>query len=399
MADALCGPSNPLQQFKQQTSLDRTLQQDRLSSRHSPAQGFRSPDPNAGLLDPEFEAFQAGLPASDLPQYQPLHPQQPHFAAGPSQTPSWASDFQRMAISPPPMQQQRHDVSQAGPANADWAQGFRQHIAQSAPRAQHTSSPSPLAFQQRARYGYNGFQSNFAQQQPSFGPSVQSKGKEPVHEQFDEAAFEQAFEMAKDDMMADTEILPGHCEMVRDASMTREQGDALLEKLADKDAPMDDDIRKLIDFNGELKGREFTEHLEAAEEVKTQEAEEQAQQTQAQEDDALAATAQELLEKVEHNQTDKFRNSQFLNLMRKLRDREMKVEGDKMVETVSTNTTANLKPAPPARPTPSPHDSSYASGRSTPMSLDNHHFDTHICNMGGCCEVDHTYDHWESPVY
>lgn len=31
MAEALCGPSNPLQTFQKQTSLDRTLQQDRLA--------------------------------------------------------------------------------------------------------------------------------------------------------------------------------------------------------------------------------------------------------------------------------------------------------------------------------------------------------------------------------
>lgn len=38
MADALCGPSNALQNFQKHTSVDRTLQQDRLIGRHSPAQ-------------------------------------------------------------------------------------------------------------------------------------------------------------------------------------------------------------------------------------------------------------------------------------------------------------------------------------------------------------------------
>jgi hypothetical protein len=38
MADALCGPSNALQNFQKHTSVDRTLQQDRLVGRHSPAQ-------------------------------------------------------------------------------------------------------------------------------------------------------------------------------------------------------------------------------------------------------------------------------------------------------------------------------------------------------------------------
>ena len=38
MADALCGPSNALQSFQKQTSVDRTLQQDRITARQAPAE-------------------------------------------------------------------------------------------------------------------------------------------------------------------------------------------------------------------------------------------------------------------------------------------------------------------------------------------------------------------------
>lgn len=38
MADAICGPSNALQNLQKHTSVDRTLQQDRLVTRQSPAQ-------------------------------------------------------------------------------------------------------------------------------------------------------------------------------------------------------------------------------------------------------------------------------------------------------------------------------------------------------------------------
>lgn len=38
MADALCGPSNALQNFQKHTTVDRTLQQDRLVGRHTPSQ-------------------------------------------------------------------------------------------------------------------------------------------------------------------------------------------------------------------------------------------------------------------------------------------------------------------------------------------------------------------------
>lgn len=40
MADALCGPSNALQTFQKQTSIDRTLQQDRIAARQAQVEVF-----------------------------------------------------------------------------------------------------------------------------------------------------------------------------------------------------------------------------------------------------------------------------------------------------------------------------------------------------------------------
>ncbi|KAJ9626428.1 hypothetical protein H2203_004060 [Taxawa tesnikishii (nom. ined.)] len=164
MGDALCGPSNALQTFKSHTSVDRTLQQDRLVSRQAPSRGFRSQDPNAGILDPEFEAFQAGHPGAlsqpDLPVFHPGQRfQQPHHGpsivpgfAGPSQAPDWAADFQRMRISQSPLPQHFSPVPQA--QNATWDGIFQRH----SPGFQKASnmSPSPLAFHNRAQYGMNG---------------------------------------------------------------------------------------------------------------------------------------------------------------------------------------------------------------------------------------------------
>lgn len=49
--------------------------------------------------------------------------------------------------------------------------------------------------------------------------------------------------------------------------------------------------------------------------------------------DDLANTARELLTRVSDNTSEKFAKSSFLALMRQLRDGEVKVEGEKMVET------------------------------------------------------------------
>ena len=51
--------------------------------------------------------------------------------------------------------------------------------------------------------------------------------------------------------------------------------------------------------------------------------------------DELAKTAGNVLENVKGDQSTKFQESNFLSLMRQLRDREVKVNGDKIVKNVS----------------------------------------------------------------
>jgi hypothetical protein len=64
-----------------------------------------------------------------------------------------------------------------------------------------------------------------------------------------------------------------------------------------------------------------------------QKAEEQkTEEPKGHDDDEMAATAGRLLERVADNTSEKFQNSQFLGLMRRLRDREVRVQEDKIVE-------------------------------------------------------------------
>jgi hypothetical protein len=76
------------------------------------------------------------------------------------------------------------------------------------------------------------------------------------------------------------------------------------------------------------------------------EAEPEQHQEQTNTHDEMAATAGKLLERVADNTSDKFKNSQFLQLMRRLRDREVRVEDDKIVDVntdqVSTSSTIPL---------------------------------------------------------
>lgn len=78
-------------------------------------------------------------------------------------------------------------------------------------------------------------------------------------------------------------------------------------------------------------------------EVVEQKAEEKQEQPKMNDDDEMAATAGRLLERVADNTSEKFQNSQFLELMRKLRDREVRVQEDKIIEVTqpSSSSTAN----------------------------------------------------------
>ncbi len=76
--------------------------------------------------------------------------------------------------------------------------------------------------------------------------------------------------------------------------------------------------------------KEFTsqeQHL--SQDIKLESSESQIQQPS----DELARTAAMLLEQVKHEQNPKFKNSQFMDLMRQLRDGRVTVEGRQMVET------------------------------------------------------------------
>lgn len=69
------------------------------------------------------------------------------------------------------------------------------------------------------------------------------------------------------------------------------------------------------------------------ERVEQQSEQKKEEQTPMNDEDEMAATAGRLLERVANNTSEKFQNSQFLELMRRLRDREVRVEEDKIVET------------------------------------------------------------------
>ncbi|KAI5276543.1 hypothetical protein E4T47_00742 [Aureobasidium subglaciale] len=204
MSDALCGPSNAVQNLAKHSSVDRTLQQDRLVSRQSPSEAFRSYDPNGSSLDPEFEAFQNGGSAFAGPSWAApsfSHPQaqsQPSFQPfSPPSSAAWTQDFQRLAISSP-QQTQLQAAPQA------WHNHFGQHAHHSAPShasSSHMQMPS-ARFQSPHVFGPMQAAPHYASQPLD---SHQQQLNLP-QDHFDEAAFEAAFDAALQDASLDQDF-------------------------------------------------------------------------------------------------------------------------------------------------------------------------------------------------
>ncbi|KAL5352414.1 hypothetical protein ACLOAV_002362 [Pseudogymnoascus australis] len=300
MADSMCGPSNALQNFQKQSQGDRTLQQDRLSARTPQSQGFRTAGPSAHNLDPEFEAFQAGqLPlqhpeAGYHPGFQRAHtpqPQQQRMNAGPGA--SWANDFQRLAIASPGMQQQglpqaqhaggwHQEFAQMNNSQAGMQQQGQQHSYNAPLERLSSLATTPFGMGQQPMY-----------QTPMYQPAPQIQPEQPQQLNaevgtFDEAAFAAAFDQAAQSELQSEQASLSHAL----------QEDHLAP------API---------------GADAIHHPDAPS---------QQLLTPAQESDDLARTAGALLTSVQGDQSDKFANSVFLQLMRQLRDKEVVVEGD-----------------------------------------------------------------------
>lgn len=329
----MCGPSNPLQTFQKHSTVDRTLQQDRIVSRPSPSQGFRSsPGPNGGLVDREFEAFQAGQLPLDHGFQRQQFPVQPGFnqQSQPGPAGGWASDFQRLNISGPPAQfqqqpftpqvQQRHDAG-------GWHQDFARQQGGMPGQAQMTGQTnSPYRYSPMSGMGM------IPQYSGGFGGQQEmsiAQQKQPA-EAFDEEAFARAFEEAAQAEMASKEAESHQETIQQDSSQAQHENVEL-----GQDVMINESAERLLATEEGLLGQERI-GADTIQDPKTQDPKVAQEENSP---DALARTAGELLESVRHDQSAKFQNSQFLELMRQFRDKEAIVQGDRIVGAGTINAT------------------------------------------------------------
>ncbi|KAK6511916.1 hypothetical protein TWF481_000820 [Arthrobotrys musiformis] len=292
-SSSMCGPSNPLQSLKNHASFDRSLQQDRFRSQPgaAPSQQFRQQSHLIPQQHDEFEQFLGASPAGPSQSLQ-TRPSLQNFAIAAPPSPAalhhqsgWASDFQRLQIStPPPPSLQIHK-----PAATGWGAEFLSQL---------NASPAQSISQQNAPVG-----SSFMGMNTGYMPmaSMQhSSSYEPLQSNhvdsktsYTDAEFDQMFEEAatlhSDVMDFPQREVPNPLQNTNVMPLQPESEDVKEDAKEEQDKSRDDA-------------------------------------------DELARTAGQLVDTLSQDTSRKFQESQFVALMRKLRDKTVKVEDGKMVE-------------------------------------------------------------------
>ncbi|PWW76011.1 hypothetical protein C7212DRAFT_280153 [Tuber magnatum] len=290
---ALCGPSTALGSLQKHASADRTLQQDRVQ-RQGSSNAFRTQytDPR---LEHEFSRFSspaaaaANLEITAARPHHHHHQQQQSFG---NVDASWASDFQRLHVSSgPPLQLPRYQ--QQWGAGGGWHEEFLSHpAATAAVVGAYTTAPerTQLDPQQQAMFPGTDISTGLPRYTPVFQnsrygpPAAAATTTTSIEEDLlTNEAFERAFESAR-------------AQLAEPITTTPQPTIAPLPQTTVEEPPK------------------------------------QSETSQDKDNDDLSRAAGNLLTSLQSNQSQKFRESNFLALMRRLRDREVKVEGDELVE-------------------------------------------------------------------
>jgi hypothetical protein len=192
--------------------------------------------------------------------------------------------------------------------------------------------------------------------QPNFSSIAQGKQRESLQEdvQFDAAAFEAAFDAAQQEVLAVEDDIASEIEAER-IEIDRLVNQKATELAANRHAQAEPSHLTAMDLSSTLSAEEQAilepqtqwpdsisvltegEILQQGPIHDPMESPEQQQEPQQKgvDDEELSRTAGQLLESISHDTSQKFQDSVFLNLMRRIRDKEVRVEGENFVEVSS----------------------------------------------------------------
>jgi hypothetical protein len=188
------------------------------------------------------------------------------------------------------------------------------------------------------RGGHYNFNDGYMEMAPmpySYGQQQQLQEQQQPQMQaepmYDEAGFADAFEQASQRAQ---EMVEEVIEEVSetDKSLQREGSDLLHKDAIPMDhSELEHDLPSLMSVPNPMQIRIGSDAI-PYQEHKTRTPDQDSRDA-----DELARTAGQLLTSVQHDTSDKFQNSQFLALMRKIRDGEVKVQGEEFKETYGTD--------------------------------------------------------------
>jgi len=323
-------------------------------------QGFRTtPGLDAGHSEFEFQAFQAGNlpPESQQGFHQPLShpPPQPGPAA-------WASDFQRMHISGPRQlaqlsyngqPQQRSDT---GGWHQDFAsQNIARQFGAEQPMMEQRMRAHPDQMSDILPPGYslmNGHPimsmsdqqsedmirlEQYSQRSKAEQMTAQYSGTWPEQllqqsmarqlpvEAFDEAAFARAFEEAakEEQTLNGVEVAQDHDMDMEERTEARQAALQLGTDIIGEETESR--------YMSSLNESQIPNQARLGADLIHDPMSESEEQPQHEDPDALARTAGQLLDSVRNNQSEKFQKSEFLELMRALKHKEVMVQGENIV--------------------------------------------------------------------
>ncbi|KAI1769409.1 hypothetical protein GGR53DRAFT_474209 [Hypoxylon sp. FL1150] len=330
MADSMCGPSNAAKGLTRHLDQDRSLQRDRFttpSGPHDVTQGFRNLrlDRNA-----EFSSFQqqnAVLPGPlhHQPDDEVLYHRTPSLASKPI---DWAAQF-----------------NQRGPSNPSYNLGPSSMTTTTAPKSGRFSPVAQLPFF------------------PSYAPNQVSYHPQQASHSY---GLNQASQTPLNYLRPPQTSFQNHAASA--PSLQGPQIQRLVSHYPDTDFNFDDELRAWCAANGpesEAQVNEFlqsettttttlqeeqqtTEQQQSAATVETHQlaepdlaflsndetarAEEQQPKSQRAEDSELAQAAQQILDSVASNESAKFRESAFMQMMRRIAAQDLVVRDNALVD-------------------------------------------------------------------
>ncbi|KAI0477403.1 hypothetical protein GGR56DRAFT_637167 [Xylariaceae sp. FL0804] len=360
MNNDMCGPSNALKGLADHVDQDRSRQQDRLASGPQNAgQGFRSVQghdaaaghfaafqngnvalPGEGAADMEvpLPGMQAGY-AAHLYQFHPPQPVQPvRFDGGSSG--DWAADFEQMNLNQPqpglPGLQQSGFHPMMGPHAM--VQGQPPML-----QSNQVGRPmSPMVYHRPEGYVPYDMLANFGMPyatEPHFDTAAAYESSEQHPSHLARHHLMQYNLMQHNLMQQQQAEMDDQIAQQQRADMDEEFDNAMAEWMNEHgptataaNGSMEEQMQATDDLVGDAT---TTATLAVpAHELGTEQAQDAAKDGSADAgvDEAFAQAAQELVNAVSDNESDKFKNSKFLQIMRRAANRELVVQGDELVE-------------------------------------------------------------------